>query len=203
MVNISISNPPGRRKIIKSLRLLLDEKNFSSITTAEIAKTAGVTEGLIYKYFKDKRDLLYQVLEEHFKKFLSQTEKDLEGVNGALEKLKVFLMSGLQSYANHRVFARIVILEVRNSPDYYESDAYQLVRKYNQIILEIIEEGMKNGEIRDDVEPSYIRHVIFGSIEQSSLKRAIFNEETSSYDWTRNTNNSICSGVVMHKWSCT
>ncbi len=181
MVNISISNPPGRRKIIKSLRLLLDEKNFSSITTAEIAKTAGVTEGLIYKYFKDKRDLLYQVLEEHFKKFLSQTEKDLKGVNGALEKLKVFLMSGLQSYANHRVFARIVILEVRNSPDYYESEAYQLVRKYNQIILEIIEEGMKNGEIRDDVEPSYIRHVIFGSIEQSSLKRAIFNEETSSY----------------------
>ena len=54
--------PPGQIKIIQALNLLLEEKEFGAITTAEIAKTAGVTEALIYKYFKDKRDLLHQVL---------------------------------------------------------------------------------------------------------------------------------------------
>jgi len=49
--------PPGRVKITEALKSLLEEKEFGAITTAEIAKNAGVTEALIYKYFKDKRDL--------------------------------------------------------------------------------------------------------------------------------------------------
>ncbi len=41
--------PPGRTKIVEALKFLLEEKEFNAITTAEIAKTAGVTEALIYK----------------------------------------------------------------------------------------------------------------------------------------------------------
>ena len=51
-------DPPGRIKIITSFSRLMREKDFHSITTAQIAKNAQVTEGLIYKYFKDKKDLL-------------------------------------------------------------------------------------------------------------------------------------------------
>ena len=60
------TNPPGRIKIMTSFSALMKEKDFHSITTAEIAKNADVTEGLIYKYFKDKKDLIYQVLNDHF-----------------------------------------------------------------------------------------------------------------------------------------
>jgi TetR/AcrR family fatty acid metabolism transcriptional regulator len=66
------TNPPGRIKIIKSFSRLMKEKDFHSITTAEIAGNAKVTEGLIYKYFKDKKDLLYQVLNDHFAEFLEK-----------------------------------------------------------------------------------------------------------------------------------
>ena len=59
---------------MNSFSLLMAQKDFHSITTAEIAKTAEVTEGLIYKYFKDKKDLLYQVLNEHFFEFQAKIE---------------------------------------------------------------------------------------------------------------------------------
>ena len=49
------SFPPGRIKIVEAVKHLLENRDFQAITTAEIAKTAGVTEPLIYKYFKDKR----------------------------------------------------------------------------------------------------------------------------------------------------
>ena len=80
--------PPGRIKIGDSLRLLLEKKDFGSITTAEIAKTAGVTEALIYKYFKDKRDLLYQVLREYLEHYDERFELDVKGIKGALNKLR-------------------------------------------------------------------------------------------------------------------
>ena len=47
---------PGYIKIVGALKLLLKEKEFNAITWAEIARTAGVNEALIYKYFHDKRN---------------------------------------------------------------------------------------------------------------------------------------------------
>ncbi|MBT6341605.1 MAG: TetR/AcrR family transcriptional regulator, partial [Desulfobacula sp.] len=42
------TNPPGRIKIMKSFSLPMAKKDFHSITTAQIAGNANVTEGLIY-----------------------------------------------------------------------------------------------------------------------------------------------------------
>jgi len=76
------SFPPGRIKIAEALRSLLEKKDFGSITTTEIARTAGVTEALIYKYFKDKRDLLYEVLREYLEHYDTRFEIDLKGIRG-------------------------------------------------------------------------------------------------------------------------
>lgn len=174
------SSPPGKLKIVQAMRTLLEDRTFESITIAEIAATAGVTEGLIYKYFKDRRDLLHHVLKEHYERFLVQIDRDLQGIDGALNKLKKIIWSSIERYANHRVFARIILLEVRNSEGYFESEAYALVQQFNRIIIGIINEGIANGEIRDTLPPAYIRNAIFGTIEHSCLNRAIFNEAVST-----------------------
>ncbi|GBC61546.1 TetR/AcrR family transcriptional regulator [Desulfonema ishimotonii] len=188
--------PPGRIKIVRAFKMLLEDKNFHAITTAEIARTAGVTEGLIYKYFRDKRDLLYQVLKAHFEKFLLQIERDLRGIDGAVNKLRKIIWSNLDSYANHRVFARIILLEVRNSPDYFESEAYELVRQYNRMILGIIREGVRDGEIKEDIAPSFIRHAIFGAIEHACLNGAIFNRALATDPIAENICRLIFTGIV-------
>ena len=46
--------PAGYTKNIEALKQLLRQKEFSAITWAEIATTAGVNEALIYKYFRDR-----------------------------------------------------------------------------------------------------------------------------------------------------
>ena len=81
--------PPGRIKIADALRSLLETKDFSAITTAEIAKHAGVTEALIYKYFKDKRDLLHQVLAEYIERYHYLGYKPLPGA-----QLRYFAYAG-------------------------------------------------------------------------------------------------------------
>jgi hypothetical protein len=40
------SSPPGKIKLAEALQTLLEGKDFSSITTSEIAKVAGVNEAL-------------------------------------------------------------------------------------------------------------------------------------------------------------
>ncbi len=187
--------PAGRVKITQALKTLLEKKEFSSITTAEIAKNAGVTEALIYKYFKDKRDLLHQVLKEYLEQYQVQLEFDLKGIKGALNKLRKLIWSHINVYATNRVFARILLVEVRNHPDYYKSETYKLVKIYSNTVLSIIEEGMRNKEIRNDLPPKLIRHGILGSIEQVCLSGIIFNRGISSDDLTEKLCEFIFQGI--------
>jgi AcrR family transcriptional regulator len=173
----SRSHPPGHIKIVSALRSLLMKKEFSAITWSDIAQTAGVNEGLIYKYFKDKRNLLHKVLEEYFKEYLARLENDLRGIDGALNKLRKLIWSIINASNEDRVFAKIIFLEVRNFPGYFETQSYRLVQDYAQIIKELIEEGIRTGEIRKDISPWHLRQVILGSIEHLCLPAVIFNKE--------------------------
>ena len=189
------SFPPGRIRIADSLRLLLEKKDFSSITTAEIARTAGVTEALIYKYFKDKRDVLYQDLREYLEHYDARFELDVKGIKGALNKLRKVIWSHINVYATDRVFAKILLVEVRSFPDYYTSEPYMLVKKYSNTLKSIIEEGVSNGEIRDDVSPSIIMHIILGALENICLTAVVFDRTISPDELSEYLCELLFSGI--------
>ncbi len=173
------TNPPGYSKIVEALKQLLSEKEFSSITWAAIANTAGVNEALIYKYFRDRRNLLYQVLRQFVEKYIAEGDEDLKGITGAVNKLQKIILSHFRVYREDRVFARILMLEVRNYPDYFESETYELVKRYANRILEVIEEGVGNGEIRSDVSSRHLRQVILGGIEHLCMPAIVFGRDFS------------------------
>ncbi|MEN8247106.1 MAG: TetR/AcrR family transcriptional regulator [Thermodesulfobacteriota bacterium] len=171
--------PPGRIKIMNALRSLLEEKEFGAITWTEIAQTAGVNEGLIYKYFKDKRNLLHQVLTEYLEDYFEPLKFELKGIEGALNKIRKLIWANINMYSSNRVFAKILLLEVRNFPGYFHSETYQLVQEYANMLLEIIEEGIQAGEIRDDIPPKQLRQIVLGMIEHLCLPGLVFNQEIS------------------------
>ncbi len=188
-------SPPGRTKIMEALRSLLAEKEFSAVTTAEIARAAGVTEALIYKYFRDKRDLLHQVLGEYLEHLIARAETDVKGIKGSLNKLRKIVWSHINMYASNRVFARILLLEVRNTPDYFNSEAYRTVKRYGRIVLGTIREGVEGGEIRSDVPASVVRQTILGAIEHACLPGVIFGRDISPDDLTEQICEVIFNGI--------
>ena len=188
--------PPGRVKIVASLKTLLEKNDFGAITTAEIAKTAGVTEALIYKYFKDKRDLLHQILSDYLEQYRAQIIQDLRGIKGALNKLRKLIWSHVNVYATNKVFAKILLIEVRNYPDYYKSETYERVKEYSDIVLKIIEEGIQNREIRNDISPKLMRNGILGSIEQVCLSGITFGRDIDPDDLTEQLCEFLFKGII-------
>ncbi len=57
-----------KNKIIEAGYQLFSEVGYYGTNTAEIAKRAGVSTGIVYGYFQDKRDILICVLEEYINK---------------------------------------------------------------------------------------------------------------------------------------
>jgi len=54
-----------RSKIIEAGYQLFCEKGYHNTNTAEIAKLAGVSTGIVYSYFKDKKDIFMYVIESY------------------------------------------------------------------------------------------------------------------------------------------
>ena len=57
-----------KNRIIKAGFDLFSEVGYYNTNTAEIAKRAGVSTGIVYGYFKDKRDILLEVLSLYVEK---------------------------------------------------------------------------------------------------------------------------------------
>ncbi len=169
-----LSVAPSRTKIAKALKELLQDKDFNSITTAEISRVAGVNEALIYRHFTDKRGLLHAVLTDYLNEFVSNLKLDLKGIKGAINKIRKFVWASIHYYNDDRVFSKIQLLEVRNFPGYFESETYQIVKQYAALLLDIINEGIETGVFRQDIDPTNIRQVILGAIEHYCLPAIIF-----------------------------
>lgn len=66
MGNAEIREPIQKRSIEKKEKIiqagfeLICEKGYYNTNTAEIAKVAGVSTGIVYQYFKDKHDILIE-----------------------------------------------------------------------------------------------------------------------------------------------
>ena len=179
-----------------ALKRLLEKKRFDNITTAEISRVAGANEALIYRYFGDKRGLLHTILAEHTLDHLLQIRRAVESVDGAINKLRKLMRGTISFHQRNRVFSRIVLLEVRNYPGYFESEAYRLVREYSSLIDEIVEEGVRKQEIREDVSLPCIKDLIVGSIEHACLRSVVFDWECDVELLARDLSDAVIGGLA-------
>lgn len=73
-----------KNKIIKAGYELFSEVGYYGTNTAEIAKRAGVSTGIVYGYFQDKRDILLSVLEIYLEKVSAPLLKRLDGITAPI-----------------------------------------------------------------------------------------------------------------------
>ncbi len=189
------ADPPGKIKIANALKTLLKEKDFNSITSAEIAATSGVNEALIYRYYKDKRGLLHYILSEYLRESESQIDQYLRDTRGTFSKLKRVIWHTLDTYDKNSIFAKILLIEVRNFPGYFKSETYALAKHYSILILELVKEGIENGEIRNDISAWYMMQTIIGAIEHLILPSLIFDRKLEIDACTENLCQILKSGI--------
>ncbi len=102
------------------------------------------------------------------------------------------------SFHQDRVFAKILLLEVRSYPLFFESRAYRHIQNYGDMILDIINEGIYSKEIRDDVNPKHIRQMVLGTIEHLCLPYIIFDREFSPDELADDAWRIIFSGIAKN-----
>lgn len=168
---------PKRTQLIKAACKVFARTGFLGATIAEIAKEAGVGDATIYEYFKNKEDLLLAIPEERLRNFLKSLEEHLQGIRGSENKLRKLVWHHLYFYCNDRDYTSVLLLELRPNRKFYESTAYQLIKVYNQRLMEIIEEGKREGIFREEMNSHLFRNLIFGAMDHLAYPWLLLKKE--------------------------
>jgi len=70
-----------RQCILQAAVQAFSEKGYAKATIAEIARKAGVAEGTVYEYFKNKEDVLLSIPEEYFREQMEQLKQTFSSNN--------------------------------------------------------------------------------------------------------------------------
>lgn len=76
-----------REQIVRAATELFSVKGFFGTTMKEVAKTAGISAGLVYQYVREKDDVLLLVLLEVLGAYRREIPLALEGVTEPLQRL--------------------------------------------------------------------------------------------------------------------
>jgi TetR/AcrR family fatty acid metabolism transcriptional regulator len=156
--------------ILAAATRVFAEKGYSSASITDIAQAADISDGLIYKYFENKRDLLENVLKSFYERIIADLESKVAKGKTFEERLYVLVSEHLHVFVADLDLCRLFISEVRTASDYRGSAIQQLNRRYTSILIKIVDEGIADGEIRSDIDPRLVRDMLFGAIEHSSWR---------------------------------
>ena len=154
-----------RESIIQAAIEVFSKKGFQAAGISEIAQRARVADGTIYQYFKNKEDLFFSIPIEKTKEFRSKVELHLEGITGALNKIRKFVWYFLYFFKTNPEYGRVLMLEMRVSKSFVKTETYDFLKQSVNSVLDIIAEGQKEGVIRTDVNIYLLRHLILGILE--------------------------------------
>lgn len=182
--------------ILAAARQVFAERGFAAAAIAEIASEAGVAEGTIYKFFDSKRHLVVRVIESWYDDMLAEFERNLPGIDGALNKIRFIIWRHITSLSENRDLARLCGNEARNAGDYYQSDLHELNRRYTHVFVEACREGIATGELRPDLPIALVRDLVFGGIEHHVSPMLYGKGEVDAREATRLVMETLFDGVA-------
>ncbi len=172
--------PPAARKrlpkaerydgILAAAEEVFCQVGYDASTVADVALRAGVVEGNVYRYFKSKRELVARVVSDWYSRKLDELETEVAQIASVRSRLRYLIAAHLRSIRDSPRLMRLIIRELRTGDPEFSSIVGELNQRYTAFLRLALEEGVSNGELREDTPVRLLRDMIFGGIEHHAAR---------------------------------
>ncbi|MDQ0183479.1 TetR/AcrR family transcriptional regulator [Cytobacillus kochii] len=161
-------NKPKYRQIIDAAVIVIAENGYHQSQVSKIAKQAGVADGTIYLYFKNKEDILISLFENKMGHFVEMIEEKIAGKVRAAEKLLMMVETHFHILSQDKHLAIVTQLELRQSNIDLRQKINAILKGYLGLIDSILLEGKKTGEFASNLDVRLARQMIFGTMDETA-----------------------------------
>ncbi|QMT18661.1 TetR/AcrR family transcriptional regulator [Planococcus maritimus] len=158
---------PKYKQIIDAAVIVIAENGYHQAQVSKIAKQAGVADGTIYLYFKNKEDILISVFEEKMGVFVSELEKIIAKDASAADQLGMMINSHFSLLASDLHLAIVTQLELRQSNHDIRMKINNVLRGYLKLMDRILVSGIETGEFDQNMDIRLARQMVFGTMDET------------------------------------
>lgn len=153
-------------RILDAAIKVFAEQGFHQSTISQIAREAGVADGTIYLYFKNKDDILVQFFNYKTKQVFSGFRDEMEKGSSIEDKLRNLIRRHLEVFQKDKYMALVYQAETRRNSPVVASQIREMAKLYLDIVAEIVEQGQMEGTIRKDLYLGLVKRFILGAVEE-------------------------------------
>lgn len=158
-----------RERILRAAIKIFSQKGFFNSKVSDIARSAGVADGTIYLYFKNKDDLLISLFEEKMAEVVAAVRERVSAVDGALPRLRTFIENHMSLLVREAGLIEVLQIELRQSNKFMKEYVPVKFLEYLDVISEILELGKREGTFREDLNVTMARRAVFGALDEIAL----------------------------------
>lgn len=159
-------NKPKYHQIIDAAVVAIAENGYHQAQVSKIAKQAGVADGTIYLYFKNKEDILISLFQEKMGTFAAKTKESIQTKETAAEQLELLVQNHFTLLTEDPHLAIVTQLELRQSNKELRLKINEVLKEYLLLIDEVLQTGVQKGEFGPDLNIRLARQMIFGTLDE-------------------------------------
>jgi len=160
----------SKKRIIAAAIAVFSAKGYAKANIREIAKSAGISVGGVYLYFKNKEELYKSLVNNWMRDIGSKSETTAASAESASEALSNFLKMHLENALKHREF---ILLHIREHGFAFGArEKRKFFRAQQELVAQIIQRGIASGEFRK-CNPENMATMIMGSLRGILLSVAL------------------------------
>jgi TetR/AcrR family transcriptional regulator, transcriptional repressor for nem operon len=194
-------NPEATKElIVRKAASLFNRQGYRTTSLSDITKSTGITKGAIYGNFKDKDELAEASFEYAIEIVMAELKKQISAAPTAPAKLRAIVSYYGEYIQNPPIEGGCPIINTSIEAD----DNYPLLRSravrsvaiMKESIVKIINRGVREGQIKPDVNSEEIALMLFASIDGAVILSRVEGDK-QSYNVIRAYLERMIDGITV------
>lgn len=152
--------------ILEAAIKVFAEQGFHQATISQIAREAGVADGTIYLYFKNKEDIMVNFFGYKTRQVFGRFREEVDKADNARDKLRLLINRHLEEFQRDRNMAVLYQTETHRFSRMCEEQIREMSKMYLDLVSEIVEAGQDEGLMRKDLYMGLVKRFIIGAIDE-------------------------------------
>ncbi len=154
-----------RERILDAAEQVFARHGFFAARVSAIAREAGVADGTIYLYFRNKDDLLISLFERRMEQVNALLAQAIAGLP-PVEQLRAFVEAYLALIRDQPAAAEVLTIELRQSSKFMKEYENLRFGDFLRLLAGVIAAGQERGDFDSAIPAPVAARMIFGILDE-------------------------------------
>ena len=169
-----------KARIIEKSANLFNQRGYAAVSIADIMQATGLKKGGIYNHFQSKEELALAAFDYAVNLVTQKVWNVVKQEQNAIARLKVLVKVHLEYKDNPPLPGGCPIMnsaiEWDDTNSLLRDRTQKAMDSWRNLIIRIVEKGIKKGEIKPDIESDAIATIIISSLEGGIMMSKLYRD---------------------------